>query len=341
MTRLVAIGVVRMDGMGHVRRDQPGARDRAGEVLEATATAPGRVDDPAEDLEQEGPPGALSASAAHLFVVVEHDDAGGGGRSGRGGLGESREGRMARREVVQPRRVNELAPGSGSGRGLNVVRHQIPGEQVCGRWSQARRRRCRREPLAEQVSQLPRPFESQDRHEMLLGVQLEPLLAQLPVEVDREARHAQEWLVEADQMGLHALPVPQRHPPGEGEIPIEPGMQQHPAVGLHRELPVALGSDFRRGLEAQIRGVRVGADHAKARLGGRVAPELEGDQASPRPHDMMPGTRRQRPGLALLERGRAGCLQPRAGFGHGMIGSRGAIDEADQVVDGVLHGDGG
>ena len=52
------------------------------------------------------------------------------------------------------------------------------------------------------------------------------------VEVDRQVRHAQDRLVDADEL-LGA--VTEHDPSGHAEVAVEPGVEQRAAVGLERD----------------------------------------------------------------------------------------------------------
>ena len=95
---------------------------------------------------------------------------------------------VARRQVVESRCVNELTTHSGSTRGLHVVGHQVPCQEVAGRGCESRAT----EFLAEQLGQARFVSEPDQRGHMPLLVQLESLLGNFRVEMNRQIGDAKQ-----------------------------------------------------------------------------------------------------------------------------------------------------
>jgi hypothetical protein len=122
MLGLVAIGVVGVDRVGHVGRDQERLGDGAMIVLRRIAG------ETLQAASQEVRCRSLRAAAADFLVVVQ-DDASRDFSIAFGGR-QSGEPRMTAREVVDAPTVNELPAHTAPRRGLHVVSHQVPGENV-------------------------------------------------------------------------------------------------------------------------------------------------------------------------------------------------------------------
>ena len=161
------------------------------------------------------------------------------------------------------------------GAGADVVEHEVPGEDG---------RRVDVELGGDERREGPRGdvAEPPDGAEVLLGVEEQPLGGDLPVEVDRQLRNATDRSIDEEQALLEPARTPHDDPPGEPQVPVEPGVEQRAAVDLDGQLATACPPGVGVGLDPQVGAVGVGADDAEA-AGGGVA-----GAASPR----RPGCRR-------------------------------------------------
>src|SRR5205814_5395507 len=173
------------------------------------------------------------------------------------------EGRAARGEAGEPCREDEL-PAKPPGRGgLHVEEAQVePADRV-----RLRARRLRDRAPDDFVGLAPPVPEREGRGELLVAVELQSVLVDLPVEVDREVRDARDGAVDPDEALLDRLPAPKEHPSGEGEVPVGPGREDGTAVDLDVEREEASRRARGARLYAQPGRVRVRPDDAKARLG--------------------------------------------------------------------------
>ena len=124
-----------------------------------------------------------------------------------------------------------------------------------------------------------------------LLVEQETLLVDLAVEVDRELWHPQQRSIVAEEAGLHAVAVADRHPTGEAEVAIEPRVQEHAPVDLDAELAPTPIDGVGLGLDTEIRAVGVGADDANRAARGVGIGDDPGDERA-RPANEHPTTGR-------------------------------------------------
>ncbi len=241
---------------------------------------------------------------------------------------------MTRGEIVEPRGLDELAAQPGDGRGLRVVEHQIEREQIGRR---RLRELARAQLLGDELRESRRALEPRDRHQLRLRVELQALALDLAIQMDREARDAQQRAREIDEQRARASLLAQRHLPREREIPVEPGVGQHAPVRLDRELAVAVGVDVGERLEAQVRRIGVGADDAEAALHRRDGAHVQGHETAAAAHAVAPLAGRELPGVDLVRLAVAGRLEPADALGDRVIRGGRAIDEAEQIRDRVLH----
>ena len=108
--------------------------------------------------------------------------------------------------------------------------------------------------------------ETDDRGCVPLLVEGESLV-DLPVEMDRELGDARD----RRRAGEDDAAVGEAEAPGEGELPVEPRVEQRPAVDLDAELAHAFGDELITGLELERRRIGVGAEDPERghRRGGR------------------------------------------------------------------------
>ena len=169
------------------------------------------------------------------------------------------------------------------------------------------------------------------------GVELETLLIELAVQVDRETRHAQEGPFEIDELAAEFSSVAHDDTAGERQIAVEPGVEQHAAIGLDRELGVAVAVHVGDRLQAQIRRIGVGPDDSEARFRRRPAPDLEGREAPAGAHDITSIARRNGPDVRFFESRKTGLFESQGDGRDRVIGRGRSIDELEEVRDQVLH----
>ena len=93
---------------------------------------------------------------------------------------------------------------------------------------------------------------------MGLLVEQESLVVDLAVEMNRQLGNAKERSVNFEETRFRlAFFRFQHHPPGEGQVAVRPGRQQHTAVHLDTQLQVAGFFVTRVGFEPQVGTVRV------------------------------------------------------------------------------------
>ncbi len=146
-----------------------------------------------------------------------------GGREERLGSDE------ARQQVVETGRRHEFVTSSDDGAALGVVEHDVPSVDRCGVDVELIGHEAGERTLAF-VADLP------DRCEVLLGVELQPVLADLAVEVDGELRDPQDGSVDEQQTLFDSASAADRDPTREAEVTVEPRVQQRAAVHLDPDL---------------------------------------------------------------------------------------------------------
>src|SRR5690606_38552769 len=136
------------------------------------------------------------------------------------------EGRVAHGLVVEARREDEIAPEAAEGRRHDVHERQIPAEDGLG---------IDPERLAEELAEgadagllaAARRGEGHERREVLLRVELEPVLAELAVEVDGGRGDAGGRAIGADEAareGRARAGTAELDAAGEAEVAVEPGV---------------------------------------------------------------------------------------------------------------------
>ena len=128
-------------------------------------------------------------------------------------------------------------------------------------------------------------------------------------------------------------------PAGDGELAVEPGVGEQPAVRLDADQPVAAALDVVARPDLEGRRVGVRADQAHAGVGQRRAADAEGDDAAAVAHDVARVARRERPAVALLEPREAAGLEPARHLRDGVERRGRRVDEGPQVGAGLLSGE--
>jgi hypothetical protein len=262
------------------------------------------------------PSGSRRAARAHLFVIVERDDA----RVRRGARGREQRahGGVTARQVVEARRVQQLFVHAAEGRARRVVQAEIVAEHVL---HSARRGPARGAPRG------PPPCRG-------------PAWARGASARSAPGRRCSRrgsggWRGSA--RGRSAARGPRGAPPcaavlahehaaRDRQIAIEPRGVEDSPVDLDAHLPVTVARRLRRRFHAQVRRIGVRAEHAKSRGRGGLAAHHEREQRAAA-HDMSacpparaptPRARRERRtprprGAARLprSRGRASGCDPR------------------------------
>ena len=182
-----------------------------------------------------------------------------------------------------------------------------------------------REPARVRVAERP------DRHDVLLGIQLQAV-AHAGVEVNRELRDPQQGPVNPHQPHLGTFGRAHHHPAGQPQIAIEPRIEQRAAVDLDAELPDAGAAGIRPGLDPERRAVGMRAEQPEPGAGGRARRDDPGEQRPALGHDVAAGT--GWPRLRLGHFGEPGHGQPAQGLGGGVIRRRRGVDEPDEVEGG-------
>ena len=174
---------------------------------------------------------------------------------------------------------------------------------------------------------------------MLLLVEEQTGLGDVPVQVDRQLRDPEHGAVGAEQPVRHAVTVPEGDPAGHSQVPVEPGVEQRAAVDLHRQLAEAGQAPVGPGPDAQVGRVRVGPGDAEraARIrcrGRRPAPR---DQRAVPDHEPGAGRLVHGPVRGRVDLREARSQQhPPCGV-HGVERGGGGVDELDQCVCRVGH----
>ncbi len=293
--RLVALGVVRVDGVGHVGRE---ARRRGEGAVAIVAPAAAGDDEAVQHRLEQRPGRARGALGADLLVVEEAGD--GGLRRARRGCSTSAV-TAAQDEQRLSSRADAMSSCSSAEerRRREVVQHQVPGRDV-GRVEPGRG--------GHELDEGPlrRRAEPPHRRQVHLLVEEQPALVDVPVEVDGQLRDAGQRLVQQDQ---HDLAVAPDQPAGQPQIPVEPGVDERAAVDLDRQLPPAHAAGVGTGLDPEVGRVGVGADDPEP---GASAPRRRATARPRAHHPARRSSRRRRPSRARARRG-GGSRPPRGG----------------------------
>lgn len=149
-----------------------------------------------------------------------------------------------------------------------------------------------------------------------------------PIEVDGERRDAQQRLVDLDQLlDKVALGVLYEDSSGDAEVAVEPAVPDAAAVGLDADLHEADVALLGDGLDAQGRGVGVGANHGDGVARLPLLADGEGDDGRAIAGEVVFPSRAQRrvPRVALLDLCEAGLFEAGGGGRAGVVGcGRGA-----------------
>ncbi len=182
--------------------------------------------------------------------------------AGIGGAGAQKclQARVAGRLVVQPRRADEFDVNSGQARRRQIMGHQIGAQHVIG--IDAR-------PLGDVADKGASSAGAPHRVDVSLRVERERLA--VLGEMDRQLRHPQDRVVDADQPVGDTRAVAHRKPSADAQVPVQPRVEPGPAVGFQRDhLP---SGDLAIGmlLDPKVGAVRVAADDPKRSTAGIVA----------------------------------------------------------------------
>jgi hypothetical protein len=238
-----------------------------------------------------------------------------------GGDGSQRGRRGVHREqVVHARTGDQLTVAAQVGGRFDGVRHQVPAGDLRG----IDARRLGDE--ADEVALLD-VTEPPDRLHVLLAVELEALRVGGPVQVHGQLRDAQQRAVDVDQP---VRAVAQGEAAGETEVPVEPGVQERPAVDLDGDLAPAVRTGVGQRLDAEVGGVGVGPHDPERGVGAGALRHVPGHDGAA-PQDVLPAQRAV-PGIRLLDLPEPGLLQPCGGRGHSVVRGGCGHQEGHQIV---------
>ena len=227
---------------------------------------------------------------------------------------------------------------AGDRRGLRVVEHQVERDQVGRR--RAPRAALRAQLLRDQLREPRRALEPGDRHELRLRVELEALALDLAVQVDRQARDAQQRAREIDEQRAHAVVLAQRHAARRAR-----GRDRARCGAARRRTarPRAGGSRARRrrrsGLSRRFGESVCAPTTRKPASTGDSRPTWNATRLPPPRTHVAALAGRELPGVDVARLAEARRLEPAHGLGDGVVRRGRAIDEAEQIGDGVLHRD--
>ena len=224
---------------------------------------------------EHGTLGAGGGQAAHLLVVIAHQQAAGGGVA----LQQRLQADKAAEQVVQPRGGDELLLQSHQCRGLGIVETQFVIQhllhlairmlfQQAGFQHAAQIRAVALAGLAEYGQDIG------------LGIDLAGVVG-LPVQVYGQAGNHRQGAAIVDQCGAQAaINGLETDPARQGQVAIEPRIEQRAAVNLDTQLQISVAQFLRRGLGHQAGAVGMRPHHAHAGDRWRFAPAHKGDQGT-------------------------------------------------------------
>lgn len=143
-----------------------------------------------------------------------------------------------------------------------------------------------------------------------LGVEHKPALVHPSVEVNGELWDTSD----RPGCGEHGAAVGEGETPSDAKLPVEPGVQEWPAVDLDLEALPALRRRLRRRLELEPWRVGVRADDRERSGGGCRLRYAPGDDRPVAHHDVAPGL--LWPFVPLIERSEAGVLEAACDLGR-------------------------
>lgn len=228
---------------------------------------------------------------------------------------------VAAEQVVEPCRGDELAAETHQRRRLGVVQAEFVVEHPPPPSSAASS--ARRSP--DTAGELP-----QQRLDIGLGIDA-ALAVDVAVEVDGQTRNDRHRPAQIDQAGSQrAVGAAHHDAPGEGQVAIEPGVEQHAAIDFDAELEIAAPIALGIGPHHQTGAVGMGTQHADAVAMQRVGTEREGDDRGAVAHRVVAATGLQRPVRGFVERGETGRAKQCTEIRGGMEGRRRARQKVQQ-----------
>ena len=272
---VVALGVVRVHGVGVVGRDAARARRAARwSVVDADAAGGEQtLDAPSRGAARRRRSCDAEPTSSWSNSAIDGDVVAGLGGGERATVAAQHDTWLSRRPLASSERS---APSTAAG--CTSYRHS----------SHARRRRRSPGPLGEprRRSRRRRVDVAHTGRQVGLAVEHQPALVDVAVEVDRQLRHPGDRLGDVDE---RRRAVGGDDPAGDAEVAVEPAVEQHAAVDLDAELPPAGAPAVGPRLDAQAGRVGVGADDAD-RPTVTVAGRRQATSAPPRRTNPAPAT---------------------------------------------------
>ena len=223
---------------------------------------------------------------------------------------------MSRRQVVQPRGADEFLRSADQCGGLSIRCHQIEGQNIrrinIGDTGQPPLRR-------DQFPDFRGVFQSDNRHKMSLGIELEAFLPNLSEEMNREIRNPYHRAAKINQVGPRRVSVAHCGPTRQRKITVQPGVQQNTTIGFDSQLAITGCHSIRPRLQTKVGRIRMRPDHSKAGLSRRSGTRFEGDQAAISPNHVRTLSRAMGPDRGFLKTPKTVGLKPTRHFRHGMV----------------------
>ena len=236
---------------------------------------------------------------------------------------QRRQPRVRRRKVVQPPGGEELPLAPENRRWLRVRNNDVVPANP-GRINRGAARHMRGQNSQQvHVSRVAQPPHG---IHVPLFVEREPVVHGA-VQVDGQLREAQHRA--GGREVLRAVQHDQ--PAGQLQLPVQPGVQQRPAVDLDAGLQPAVGTGGGLGLELEGRGVRVRAQDVEPGGGSGAFRNHPGDEGAVA--DDVERARAAFPWLQLVQARETRLVQPACGLVDGVEARRRRADVCAKVLD--------
>ena len=294
--------VVRVDGVGVVRRDEEALREQAQIPF---LPEPQRERDAPQRVAQQARGRALLRLAADLLIVKRAEDRHAAGRRCRK---EALQQPEHAAKVIQPRREHKFVLRTKDRPARADIQAQILAEDLV-----LLHARSRSHDAAEAAGSFLHAVERKRidvRHEL-------EAVVRGAVHVDGDGGDDEQITVDVDQLRLQ-LPVLRRdHAAGDGQRPVKPGTHEHAAVFFRRQLNIGPGLLFRVVLD--LEGGRVGMRRGHQKARGRARRHAEREQGRAVARDKILSARRERPRVRLVQLRIALLRQPVGQRLHGVV----------------------
>lgn len=211
---------------------------------------------------------------------------------------------------------------------LGVINREIPGQDLCGGDTGLlfqQRQKIRLWQLI--VGQL-----CKQQRQLILFMQLQPVLIDSPVHMNRQIRQTQQRLIKTNPFVRNlSTVIGITDAPGQAQIPVSKRRQNRPAINFDLEPGQSIAGAYPVRPDPQPGRVGMRPDNPETRFGRCLAPQDKQNNGGIIPYYIVPSTRLQRPLVCFFQPDEPKFPERCLDCSHRMPRTGTLVDEIQQI----------